>query len=87
MPQGSVAPDPLALADDLNQMSEIMADERRMDYVTQFLGAVAKSAHDRTLEKAVDKVRQRRAAGEGHGRALAALNALLEDRIALARAV
>ena len=50
-----VAPDPLALRDDLIHMAQLLADapnRRELGYVAQFLTGVARSAHDDALERA-----------------------------------
>lgn len=76
LPNDVVAPDPVALAQDLRHAAEVLQSgapgaER---YVAQFLGAVARSAHDRDLEIAAGQVRQH----NGRHR----LSGLVEDRLA-----
>ncbi|MDD8022081.1 MAG: response regulator [Paracoccaceae bacterium] len=50
-----IAPDPIALRDDLSHMAEVLAeahDPAALGYVAQFLTGVARSAHDDALETA-----------------------------------
>lgn len=80
-----VAPDRLALRDDLALAAELLTpapDRPTLDYLTTFLIGVAKIAHDAPLAKAVDKLAQSR-----HGDALppdtvlSDLTGLLRDRL------
>lgn len=53
LPTEIVLPGPAALAEDLAHVADIMGDRAKpIDYVAQFLGAVARSAHDLALEAA-----------------------------------
>lgn len=53
----TVAPDPLALRDDLSHVAEVLSaspDPAALGYVAQFLGSVARSAHDADLVSAAE---------------------------------
>lgn len=80
VPREVIAPDLVALEDDLAHAAEMLcaAAPGSADYVTQFLGAVARSAHDADLERAAGEAR----AQDGVGR----LAGLVEDRLAHLRA-
>lgn len=55
LPDEMVEPDPIALRDDLNHVAEVLSDapsEDTLDYVAQFLGGVARAAHDLELAAA-----------------------------------
>jgi CheY-like chemotaxis protein len=57
-----VAPDFIALRDDLTHAAQVLADapdNAVLDYVAQFLGGVARSAHDTPLAEAATAFRQR----------------------------
>lgn len=57
-----VAPDLIALRDDLNHAAEVLADapdNAVLDYVAQFLGGVARSAHDVPLAEAATALGKR----------------------------
>ena len=66
VPDDVVAPDPLALRDDLNHVAEILsegADEEGLAYLEQFLPGVALSARDTTLTAAVADLAKARDVG------------------------
>lgn len=77
-----IAPDPLALRDDLSQAAEVLAarpDRAATEYVAQFLSGIARASHDTALASA---------AGE-YGRApapaaLSRLNGIVQARLAAA---
>jgi len=84
-PSAEVAPDSIALRDDLAAARRHLSDPREegtVDYVARFLAGLAHSAGDRALGDAVDQLMARRAAGQSGGPELASLSALLEHRIA-----
>ncbi len=78
----TVAPDPLALRDDLSHISEVLqSGTERPDfgYVSQFLAGVARSAGDEALEDAAVEL------GRGtqpSAAALSHLNGLVQERLA-----
>ena len=80
-----VDPDPIAYRDDLNHIAQVLedADETgELDYVTQFLGGVARSAKDHDLHKAVTALAQLRTTGGDLGKGVADLSAMVNSRIA-----
>lgn len=89
LPEGIVHPDPVALADDLVHVAEIMRreDGGTLDYIAQFLGGVARSAHDGPLQAAADSLKTSRAKGRATRMDMARLAGLVEERLAEARAV
>ena len=91
LPSEVVAPDPVALADDLVHVAEIMAGGEAegggLDYVAQFLGGVAKSAHDSALEAAARSLAASRASGRATRMEIARLSGIVQARLAAARAV
>ena len=79
-----VSPDQVALHDDLAHIADVLTtseDERTIDYITQFLTGVARSAHDTPLEDAAATLAARRIAGGPYGSDLARVAGLLQDRI------
>jgi len=62
-----VNPDPIAYQDDLAHMADIIGtadDDGTMDYITQFLSGVARSAQDESMLQAVHALAKRRETGE-----------------------
>jgi CheY-like chemotaxis protein len=83
LPTEMVVPDTLALEDDLIHAAEIMQDAASpLDYAAQFLGAVARSAHDGALARAAEALAQ----GGGSAGARDRVLGLVRDRIAGLRA-
>lgn len=61
-----VEPDAMAFQDDMTHIAEVLADacdETVLDYAAQFVGGVAKSAQDMSLERAASALAQARAQG------------------------
>lgn len=80
-----LVPDPVALHDDLVQISAILndpANRDRLAYVTQFLGGLARSAKDRKLGHAVSALEQSRMAGRNPAKEIATLLAMIDARLA-----
>ena len=80
-------PDPVAYQDDLNHIARILRNadgEQALDYVTQFLGGVARSAHDHDLDAAVTRLAQQRQSGANPAQGVAALSQMVQARIAAA---
>ncbi len=78
----TVAPDPLALRDDLSHAAEVLAEapsEATLDYVAQFLGGIARSAHDEDLAEAA---RAMASSTERSARDLARLTGIVQERLA-----
>ncbi len=79
-----VIPDPLAYRDDMAHAADLLdgrTDERALDYVTQFLRGVARSAGDGALASAAEEMAQLRAHGRPQQATLARLAALVQDRL------
>ncbi|MDF1618978.1 response regulator [Pseudothioclava nitratireducens] len=77
-----IAPDPIALQDDLHHMAEVLSDASspaQFGYVAQFLAGVARSAHDPALETAAEAVGRD---GGPSPEAVSHLSSLMQDRIA-----
>ncbi len=79
-----VLPDPLALRDDLNHVADVLGagpDDDRIDYLTQFLAGLARSARDPALEQAASDLAVARRTGHGTRNRLGALSHLVQDRL------
>jgi DNA-binding response OmpR family regulator len=79
-----IKPDRLAYQDDLVQVAGVLGSsqaEDSVDYITQFLGGVARSARDEDLDLAVRQLKQLSATGAPLRPGLAALNAVVKDRL------
>lgn len=74
-----IAPDPIALRDDLAHAAELLAgaaDETMLDYVSRFLAGVARSSHDGALADAATAVQHLHRQGLPH------LQGIVRDRLA-----
>ena len=81
----TIQPDLIAYRDDLNHIARVLDDtnaDSTLDYVTQFLGGVAKSAQDHDLDAAVAHLRKLRRAGDNPDAGVVALSQLVQTRIA-----
>lgn len=89
LPVELVAPDPVALADDLQHVAELMrgAGVPPLDYLAQFLAGIGKSAHDDALVAAAASLARSRATGRPTRTDLARVAGLVEERIAHTRVV
>ncbi len=79
-----VMPDPIAYRDDLAQIADVLSGAEgggALDYITQFLGGVARSAGDHPLSDAVDELAASRMAGSPHRPHLARLAAMVQQRL------
>ncbi len=79
-----ITPDPVAYRDDMAHAAEILGEGMEpgaLRYVTQFLGGVARSAGDNTLETAAADLASRHEDGLPHGSAMARLTSLVQDRV------
>ncbi|MCO6383418.1 MAG: response regulator [Vannielia sp.] len=80
-----VAPDPLALRDDLAHVADVLStgeeDPQILDYVAQFLGSVAQCASDGPLAAAAAGLATARAAGEGGMPEAVAISKLVANRL------
>ncbi|WP_373356124.1 response regulator [Pseudoroseicyclus sp. CXY001] len=85
LPRGMVEPDRIALRDDLAHAAEVLksdAEGEELDYVTQFLASVARSAGDTRLSEAVDRLADARTKGEVLGAHVSELSAMVDRRLA-----
>lgn len=81
----TVVPDPVAYRDDLAHVAEVLSGEESaaaIDYVTQFLGGVARSAADTDLDRAVSALAVSRRDGLPLRPDMARLAAMLQTRLA-----
>ena len=82
-----VKPDMIAFHDDLSHVAQVLDGGQELasiDYVTQFLGGVARSVADPDLGNAVDELALRRTNGEPLKPQIAQLAALVQERLASA---
>ena len=81
-----VRPDNVAYQDDLNHIAQVLSEDatQNIDYVTQFLGGVARSVKDDDLDKAVRALIVRKNEGGNLKPGVAALTELVQTRIAAA---
>ncbi|MEY1556554.1 response regulator [Yoonia sp. R2331] len=80
-----VEPDRIAFHDDLSHVAEVLrtpATDGSIDYVTQFLGGVARSADDSDLHDAVHRLKTLRQKGAPLQQGLSQLTDLVESRLA-----
>lgn len=79
-----ICPDPMAYRDDMNHVANLLGDHQDgpvLDYVTQFLGGVARSAKDAALAEAARDLAAARAKGLTPPGAVPALMEMVQDRI------
>ncbi|SFB84160.1 response regulator [Tropicimonas isoalkanivorans] len=84
-----IAPDPIALRDDLNHAADILAsrvDEPTLDYLAQFLTSVARSASDPALAEAASRLHAAGRRGKDPADALHAVSSLVDTRRAASAA-
>ncbi len=82
-----ISPDLIAYQDDLCLVAQVLrraCDSTTLDYVTQFLGGVARSAHDHDLGHAVTRLAQLRNEGRNPDQGVAALSDMVQSRLAAA---
>ncbi len=80
----TIAPDPIAYRDDLAHVAHVLSGEESrasIDYVTQFLGGVARSAQDRALTEVVSELASRHRDGLSIRPEMARLAAILQTRL------
>ena len=81
-----VTPDLVAFRDDLSHVIQVIEDgstSQNIDYVTQFLSGVARSADDDDLGRAVNALARDHEAGAPTEGSLAALNTVVQMRLAV----
>jgi len=85
LPAGDIAPDRIALRDDLAHVAEVLAtsgsDGDTLDYIAQFLSSLAQDAQDRPLGRAATSLAASRASGANPAAAVLALSRLMETRL------
>ena len=82
-----ISPDLIAYQDDLSHVAQVLgrdSDSNTLDYVTQFLGGVAHSAHDHDLGHAITRLTQIRKEGRNPDQGVAALSDMVQLRLAAA---
>ncbi len=80
-----IAPDPLALRDDLAHAAEMLgsgAEGAALDYLAQFLSGLARASHDAPLRAAAEALGRDRLAGRKTRAPVSRINALVRDRLA-----
>lgn len=80
-----IRPDPLAYRDDMAHAADVLGDEgdeRMLDYATQFLRGVAKSAGDKSLAAATEHLAASRAEGRPFKADFARVAGLVQERLA-----
>jgi DNA-binding response OmpR family regulator len=85
-----VEPDEIALRDDLAAAAGVLSgapEGRRLRYLTQFLGGVARSAADTPLSEAVDCLEDRLVSGQSVGHQRDRVAAMVQDRLARAQPI
>lgn len=79
-----VAPDPVALRDDLAHAADLLGgapEGAALDYLAQFLSGVALLAHDPALRAAAEALAPGPRAGHGRPRDLGRISGLVQDRL------
>lgn len=85
MSDETVLPDPITYRDDMSHIAQVLKDkdeDSALDYVTQFLSGVARSAQDHDLDAAVTNLVELRDAGSDPDPGVAALSQIVDQRIA-----
>lgn len=81
----TVAPDPMALHDDLSRIADMLnaatTDKAAIDYAAQFLAGVARIAHDDGIENAVGQLARHRASGQPFAHDIDRIADLVQDRL------
>ncbi|NBD30549.1 MAG: response regulator [Alphaproteobacteria bacterium] len=84
-----IEPDTIALRDDLSAAADALSgavDRRRLRYLAQFLGGVARSARDTPLCDAVERLQDQLTNGQSTAGQRARIAAMVQDRLARASA-
>jgi len=81
-----ITPDPVAYQDDLAHVAQVLdgGEDVDLDYVTQFLGGVARSAQDHDLDQAITDLSEVRMAGRNTTKGVAVVSDMVRSRIAAA---
>ena len=84
VPHEEIVPDRIAFQDDMAHLSLVLKEgpeEASLDYITQFLSGVARSASDGDLVEAADALADARRTGRAIRADLARVTGLVEDRL------
>ncbi|MEE4188656.1 MAG: response regulator [Roseobacter sp.] len=79
-----ILPDLIAFQDDMAHIADVLenpGDDRTLDYVAQFIGGVARSASDKSLEQAADALAQARETGVSVQAAASKLSGIVQQRL------
>ena len=81
-----IQPDPVAFRDDMAHAADVLSDQtnesdQMLDYVAQFLGGVARSAHDDVLARAAESLAKTRAMGGPVATDTARIAGLVQERL------
>ncbi|WP_333713249.1 response regulator [Yoonia sp.] len=82
-----INPDPIAYQDDLNHIAQLLhgaTGDQTLNYITQFLGGIARSAGDHDLDAAVTRLTVARNTGGDPATGVAALADMVQARLAAA---
>ena len=85
-----IRPDPVAYRDDLMHAADALQNSEKgagLDYVTQFLTGIARSAEDTPLLNVVETISRARRAGQMPVSELARLNGMVRDRLSQASVI
>jgi len=81
----TIAPDQLALHDDLAHIAEVLTtasgDHASIDYVAQFLSGIARIAHDNKMEDAAADLARHRASGQPYSQDIDRITGLVQNRL------
>jgi len=85
-----IHPDKIAYQDDMAHVADVLSDlsdGKVLDYVAQFVGGVARSAHDTILAKAAEDLARARANGGPVATDTARIAGLVQERLEQKRAI
>lgn len=84
VPNDVIMPDGVSLHEDLAHAADMLSsvsDRSRIDYIARFLGGVARSAHDKSLEAAAITLAEDHRAGRAVATDLARISGMVQDRL------
>lgn len=84
VPDEIIHPDLIAFQDDMAHIADVLDDkdsETALDYAAQFIGGVARSAHDTGLEQAAEALAKARASGASVQNEVSKLDFLVQQRL------
>ncbi|PIE11724.1 MAG: response regulator [Rhodobacterales bacterium] len=88
LPQEEIAPDPIALRDDLSHAAALLAPGGtgiELEYAAQFLASLGKAAGDGVLRRAGEELSERLVTGRPVGNALSRLNTMVTQMLSETR--